>query len=76
MKVLFVLLMVNVIHLWWMGMGSKYLRFIKILSQHHPFLFFLPNVFYPCKDRFMDDYDGIKNSTELKYNPFENFDNF
>jgi hypothetical protein len=24
----------------------------------------------------MDDYDGIKNSIELKYNPFEIFDNF
>jgi hypothetical protein len=24
----------------------------------------------------MDDYDGIYNCNGLKYNPFENFDNF
>jgi hypothetical protein len=36
----------------WLGANS--LRCTKILSQCHPFLSFLP-----CKDTFMDDYDGI-----------------
>jgi hypothetical protein len=31
----------------------------EILPQHHPFVYFLPNHFLPCKDTFMDDYDGI-----------------
>jgi hypothetical protein len=35
------------------------LKCTKILSQHHPFLYFLPNLFLPCKNTFMDDYDGI-----------------
>ncbi len=39
--------------------GSKFFRCIKILSQFHPFLSFLLNLFLPCKDTFMDDYDGI-----------------
>jgi vacuolar protein-sorting-associated protein 4 len=42
-----------------MQMGAYFLRCTKILSQHHPFLFFLPSIFLPCKDTFMDDYDGI-----------------
>jgi hypothetical protein len=39
--------------------GVNSLRCIKILSQHHFFLSFLPSPFLPCKDTFMDDYDGI-----------------
>jgi hypothetical protein len=39
--------------------GANFLRCIKILSQHHSFLSFLPSPFLPCKDTFMDDYDGI-----------------
>jgi len=42
-----------------MQMGANFLRCTKILSQRHPFLFFLPTLFLPCKDTFMDDYDGI-----------------
>ncbi len=56
--------------------GPNSLRCTKILSQHHPFSFFLPNHFLSCKDTFMDDNDGIYNCNGLKYNPFENFDNF
>jgi hypothetical protein len=47
-----------------------------MLLQHHPFLSFLPSPFLPCKNTFMDDYDGIYSCNSLKYNPFENFDNF
>ncbi len=38
-------------------MGPNSLRCTKILSQCHPFLSFLPSLFLPCKDTFMDDYD-------------------
>ncbi len=37
-------------------LGSNSLRCTKILSQCHLFWYFLPS---PCKDTFMDDYDGI-----------------
>jgi hypothetical protein len=57
-------------------MGANFLRCTKILSQHHPFLSFLPSFFLPCNDTFMDDYDGIKKLIRQKYNPFEKFDNF
>jgi hypothetical protein len=40
-------------------MGANFLRCTKILSQSHFFLFFLPSPFLPCKNTFMDDYDGI-----------------
>jgi hypothetical protein len=49
--------------------GAKSLRCVKILSQCHLFVFCLPNIFLPCKDTFMDDYDGILNFNNLKYNP-------
>jgi hypothetical protein len=39
--------------------GPIFLRCTKILSQCHPFLSFLPSPFLPCKNTFMDDYDGI-----------------
>jgi hypothetical protein len=52
------------------------LRCTKILSQCHPFLFFLPSNFLPYKDTFMDDYDGIYNCNSLKCSLFEIFDNF
>jgi hypothetical protein len=39
--------------------GEIFLRCTKILSQHHLFFSFLPSPFLPCKDTFMDDYDGI-----------------
>jgi hypothetical protein len=57
-------------------LGENSLRCTKILSQCHPFLFFLPSPFLPCKNTFMDDYDGIQNCNSLKYNPFEILDNF
>jgi len=41
------------------NLGPNSLRFTKILSQHHPFLSFLPSLFLPCKDTFMDDCDRI-----------------
>jgi hypothetical protein len=41
------------------NLGPNSLRCTKILSQRHPFLSFLPSHFLPCKDTFMDDYDGI-----------------
>jgi hypothetical protein len=57
-------------------MGPNSLWCTKILSQCHLFLSFLPSPFLPCKDTFMDDYDGILNCNGLKYSPFENFKNF
>jgi hypothetical protein len=39
--------------------GSNFLRCIKMLSQRHPFLFFLPSPIFPCKNTFMNDHDGI-----------------
>ncbi len=58
------------------AMGLNFLRCTKILSYHHPFLFFLCSPFLSCKDTFMDDYDGIYNCNGLKYSPFKIFDNF
>jgi hypothetical protein len=40
-------------------MGPNSLKCTKIFSQCHCFLFFLPSLFLPCKDTFMDDYDRI-----------------
>jgi len=40
-------------------LGPNFLRCSRILSQCHPFLSFLPSIFLPRKDTFMDDYDGI-----------------
>jgi hypothetical protein len=39
--------------------GPNSLRCTKILSQCYHFLSFLPSHFLPCKNTFMDDYDGI-----------------
>jgi hypothetical protein len=39
------------------------------------YLFYLV-FFLPCKDTFMDDYDGIYNCNSLEYNPSKFFDNF
>jgi hypothetical protein len=33
-----------------------------------PFSIFLPSPFLPCKDKFMDDNDGIFHCNSLKYN--------
>jgi len=52
------------------------LRCTKILSQHHHFLFFLPILFLPCKNTFLDGYDEIKKFNGFKYSPSENFDTF
>jgi len=56
-------------------LGPNSLRCTKILSRHL-FLFFLPGPFLPCKDTFMNDYDGIHNCNGLKYSPSKKFDNF
>ncbi len=56
--------------------SANSLRCTKILSQHHPFMFLLPSLFLPCKNTFMDDYDGVYNCNSLKYSPFNFFDNF
>jgi hypothetical protein len=40
-------------------LDTNFLRCTKILSQRHPFLFFLPSPFLPYKNTFMDDYDRI-----------------
>jgi hypothetical protein len=40
-------------------LGPIFLRCTKILSHRHSFVFFLPSSFLPCKNTFMDDYDGI-----------------
>jgi len=39
--------------------GPIFLRCTKILSQHHSFVSFLPSFLLPCKNTFVDDYDGI-----------------
>jgi hypothetical protein len=39
--------------------GANFLGCTKVLSQHHLVLYFLSSPFLPCKDTFMDDYDGI-----------------
>jgi len=56
--------------------GCKFFKVYKNLSQRHPFLSCLPSIFLPCKDTFMDNYDGIYNCNSPKYNPSENFENF
>jgi hypothetical protein len=52
-------------------MGANSLRCTEILSQCHIFLSFLP-----CKDTFMDDYDGIYDCNSLKNNLSKFFDKF
>jgi hypothetical protein len=39
--------------------GVNALRCSKNLSRHHPFLSFLLSPFVPCKNTFMNDYDGM-----------------
>jgi len=56
--------------------GPNFLRCTKILSQCRYFLYLLPSLLLPCKDTFLDDYDGIYNCNGIKNRPFENFDNF
>ncbi len=53
-------------------------NFLSVQKYYHNvnFFFFSPNSFLPCKDTFMDDYDGIYNFNSLKYNNSKNFDNF
>jgi hypothetical protein len=41
------------------NLGPNSLSCTKILSRHHFFMSFLPSLFLPCKNIFMDDYDGI-----------------
>jgi hypothetical protein len=41
------------------NMGANSLRCTKILSLCHPFMSSSPSPFLPCKNTFMDDYDGI-----------------
>jgi hypothetical protein len=44
------------VHLFFMGPNS--LKCTKILSQCHFLISFLPSHFLPCKETFIDDYDG------------------
>jgi hypothetical protein len=39
--------------------GYKLFKVYQNLSQCHRFLSFLPSFSLPCKDTFIDDYDGI-----------------
>jgi hypothetical protein len=71
-----VLLSINKKMIWICLMGPNSLKCTKILSQHQPFLSFLPSLFLSCKDIFMDDYNRIYNCNGIKYNHFENFSNF
>jgi hypothetical protein len=54
----------------------KFFKVYQNLITSSPFFVFLPSPLIPCKDTFMDDYDGIYNYNGLKYSPSENFDNF
>ncbi len=56
--------------------GPNFLRCNKILSHHHFYFSFLPSLFLPYKETFMDDYDRILNYNDIKYGPYEIFDNF
>jgi hypothetical protein len=39
--------------------GCKFFKVYQNFVTCHPFLSFLSSPFLPCKDTFMDDYDGI-----------------
>jgi hypothetical protein len=52
------------------------LRCTKILLECHLFKKKKNLVILPCKETFMDDYDGILNCNGLKYSPSKIFDNF
>ncbi len=54
----------------------KFFKVYQNLSQCHPFLSFLPSSFLPCKNTFMDDYDGIHNCNSLKYSPLKKITTF
>jgi hypothetical protein len=41
------------------SLGENSLMCTKFLSQGHHFMSFLPSPILPCKNTFMDDYDGI-----------------
>jgi hypothetical protein len=55
---------------------SNFFKMYQNLIIVPPYSIFFTQSFLPCKDTFMDDYDGIKNCNGLKYSPFEKFDNF
>jgi hypothetical protein len=57
-------------------MGPNSSRCTKSRHNVNICLFFLPSLFLPYKDMFMNDYDEISNYNGLKYNPSQNFDNF
>jgi len=40
-------------------LGSKFFKVYQNLVTTSPFSIFLPSLFLPCKETFMDDYDGI-----------------
>jgi hypothetical protein len=43
----------------YLDVGSKLFKVYQNLVTTSLFLSFLPNLFLPCKNKFMDDYDGI-----------------
>jgi hypothetical protein len=43
----------------YLDVGSKLFKVYQNLVTTSLFLSFLPNLFLPCKNTFMDDYDGI-----------------
>jgi hypothetical protein len=47
------------IYPWTITLGCKFFKVYQNLVTTSPFLSFLPSHFLPCKDTFMDDYDGI-----------------
>jgi hypothetical protein len=51
--------------------GHKFFKVYQNLVIASPFF-----VFFPCKDTFMDDHDGIYNYNNIKYSVFEIFNNF
>jgi len=55
---------------------SKFFKVYQNFVTMSLFFIFLFSTFLPCKDTFMNDYDGIWNCNGLKYNLFEIFDNF
>jgi hypothetical protein len=46
------------------------------MTRYHIFISFLLSHFLSCKNTFINDYDGISNYNDLKYDSYEIFDTF
>jgi hypothetical protein len=62
---------------YWGQLGSKFFKvYQNPLTMSPFFVFFTSSLLLPCKDTFMDEYDGIYNCNGLIYSNYEIFNIF